>query len=209
SDGEEEFILWEDPEQQGVYFTDPTVYGVPGKTYTIYVDNVDLLGDGNLQSYTASSQLMPVASPDSIKVIYRQEWEDWAVQAYAQDPPETEDFYKFLVYVNNQLYSDSLLKIRLTDDALFNGSYTNGVEVYFIPGKDALSVGDTVTAAICGISRDYYKYLIEAQTASSPSIPLFSGPPANPRSNFSNDAIGYFAAFSLSRASTIVEEQED
>jgi hypothetical protein len=208
SDGENEFILLEDSEEEGAYYTDPNVYGVPGRNYTIFVENVDLLGDGNLKSYNASSELMPVASPDSIKAVYRENWEGWAVQAYAQDPPETEDFYMFLVYVNDELDSDSLQNIIITDDALFNGNYTNGVVVYYLNGVDALSVGDTITTAFCGISRDYYKYLTEAQVATRPSVPLFSGPPANPRSNFNNGAIGYFAAYSLSRASTIIEEEE-
>jgi hypothetical protein len=209
TDGENEFILFEDSEEEGVYYTNPNVYGVPGKTYTIFVENVDLLGNGNLKNYSASSELMPVASPDSIKVDYRENWEGWAVQAYAQDPPETEDFYMFLVYVNNELDSDSLQNLIITDDALFNGNYTNGVVVYYLDGDDALTPGDTLTTAFCGISRDYYKYLIEAQVATRPSVPLFSGPPANPRSNFSNNAIGYFAAYSLSRVSTIIEEQEE
>lgn len=208
TDGENEFTLSEDPDQQGVYFTEPDVYGVPGKTYTIFVDNVDLLGDGNLSNYTASSDLNPVANPDSIKVEFRPEWEGWIVQAYAQDPAETEDFYKFLIYVNDTLHSDSLQNINITDDALFNGNYTNGVAIYFFDGEDALNAGDTVSTAFCGITRDYYKYLIEAQVSSRPSVPLFSGPPANPRTNFSNGAIGYFAAYSKAKTFTIVEEEK-
>lgn len=207
SDGDIDFILTEDDEQKGVYFTEPNVFGVPGKTYSIFVENVDILGDGNLTSYSASSELLPVANPDSITLMYRPEWEGWVVQAYAQDPAETQDFYKFLVYVNGELHSDSLQNLIITDDVLFNGNYTNGVVVYYLEGEDALSVGDTVTTAFCGISRDYYKYLIEAQVSTRPSVPLFSGPPANPRTNFTNGAIGYFAAYSMARAQTIVSEE--
>lgn len=206
SDGENDFILTENLQEPGTYYTDDSVYGEPGKTYTLYVDNVDLLNDGNTTSYEASSDLLPVANADSIKVMYRPDWQGWAVLAYAQDPPETRDFYKFLIYRNGELYTDSLRNINYTDDTFFDGNYTNGVVLYFFNDNDALSPGDTVTAAFCGITQDYYKYLIEARVTTNTSLPLFSGPPANPRSNFTNDAIGYFTAYSVSKASTIIEQ---
>lgn len=206
-DGENEFILTEDPNEPGIYLTEPTVYGIPGRTYTLFVDNVDLLGDGILKSFEATSEMLPVANPDSIIVEYRDLWQGWVVQAFAQDPPETEDFYKFLVYQNGKLHSDSLQNINITDDAFFNGSYTNGVVIYYVFGEEGFSAGDTITAEFCGITQDYYKYLIEAQTTSRPSVPLFSAPPANPRSNISNGAFGYFSAYSVSRTSTIIKEE--
>ena len=196
-----------DPDEPGVYLTEPTVYGLPGRTYTLFVDNVDLLGDGILKSFEATSEMLPVANPDSIIVEYRELWQGWVVQAFAQDPPETEDFYKFLIYQNGKLHSDSLQNIIITDDVFFNGSYTNGVVIYYVGGEEGFNAGDTITAAFCGITQDYYKYLIEAQTTSRPSVPLFSAPPANPRSNINNDAIGYFSAYSVSSATAIIKEE--
>jgi hypothetical protein len=205
-DGEYAFELTEDPNKPGVYFTEPDVYGIQGKTYTLLVDNVDLLGDGNLSSYEATSELLPVTNIDSIKVEYRSLWEGWVVQAFAKDPPETKDYYKFLISLNDELLTDSLSEYRWTDDTFFNGSYTNGVVIYFFSDRrDILKEGDKITAAFCGITEDYYNYLVEAQTASRPSVPLFSGPPANPRTNISNGAIGFFTAYSISRATSFAK----
>ncbi|MDD2549116.1 MAG: DUF4249 family protein [Bacteroidales bacterium] len=207
-DGENFHNLTEDAENPGNYYTNSDVYGVVGKSYTLFVDGVDLLNDGNLTSYEANSEIKPVASPDSIEVIYQSQWDIWFVNIFAQDPSDTEDFYKFLVYQNGVLHSDSLRSIQVTDDAIFNGSYTNGITVYVVRGDsdDTFSTGDTITVELCGITQDYYKYLIEAQSSARPSVPLFGGPPANPRTNLSNGAIGYFAAYSVSSGSTVIPE---
>lgn len=207
-DGENSHSLTEDAENPGNYYTNSDVYGVVGKSYTLFIDGVDLLNDGNLSSYEASSELRLIATPDSIEVIYEDQWDVWFVNIFAQDPPDTEDFYKFLVYQNGVLHSDSLRNIQVTDDAFFNGSYTNGITVYAVrsDSEDAFSIGDSIAVEFCGITQDYYKYLIEAQTSARPSVPLFGGAPANPRTNLSNGAIGFFAAYSVSRASTIIPE---
>ena len=205
SDGENVFELTEDVNNPGYYLTQSNVYGVPGRTYTLNVSNVDLLGDGDLRSFQATSELRQVAKPDSINVLYRQEWEGWIIQAFASDPGETEDFYMFHTYINGVLQSDSLTNINYTDDQFFNGSQTNGVVIDYIAGEDGIAINDTVTVAFCGITQDYYVYLIEAQVSARPSNPLFSGAPANPESNLSNDAIGYFTAYSAERATKIVK----
>lgn len=204
-DGENAFELTEGDEP-GVYYTEPTVFGIPGRTYTLFVSNVDLLGDGNLKNYEAFSELKPISEADSINVYYRAEWQGWVIQAWATDPAETKDFYMFHTYVNGQLMTDSLRNIIVTDDQFFNGSQTNGVVIGYMFGEDALSVNDTVTVGFCGITEDFYKYIIEAQTTARPSSPLFSSAPANPRTNLSNDALGYFTAYSIARSTKIIRE---
>jgi hypothetical protein len=206
TDGEVIFPLTEDPENPGTYYTQPDAFGVPGRTYTLHVRNVDLLGDGALQSYQASSYLAPVANADSIVVEYFRPWEGWIIKAYAKDPVETEDFYMFRAYVNGELHSDTLRHLIVTDDLLFNGRETNGIEVYYFQGEDALLPGDTITAYFCGITRDYFIFVMEVQAAVRRSSPMFSGPPANPATNLNNDAVGYFTAFSVSKATVVISE---
>lgn len=204
TDGELVFPLTEDPLQPGTYYTDPGVYGVPGRTYTLNVRNVNLLGDGVMHSYQASSHMLPIAAADSIAVEYRFLWQGWVVKAYATDPAQTRDFYMFHVFINGEIHSDTLRTLTVTNDLLFNGNSTNGIEIYYIRGLESLTPGDSVTAYFCGITEDYYMFIVEAQTAARRSTPMFSGPPANPRTNLSNDAIGFFTAYSISKASTIV-----
>ena len=67
-------------------------------------------------------------------------------------------------------------------------------------------LGDTITFELNGITEEYYNYVIEAQSQIFPQTPLFSGPPANVSSNISNNAIGFFAAYSVARSSVIATE---
>lgn len=206
-DGAEYFVLTESETQSGVYLTQPNFYGEVGKTYTLLVDNLDLLGNGELSSYQATSTIVPLGDVDSIRVVYRDLWQGWEVQGFAKDPAETRDFYKFLIYINNELQTDSLSDYSQIDDTFFNGEYTNGITVtFFSDRRGEVALGDTITVGFCGISEDYFQFLSEAQEASWRSAPLFSGPPANPRTNLSNGAIGYFAAFSVKKVSAIASK---
>ena len=102
--------------------------------------------------------------------------------------------------------TDTLYEISLTDDEFFNGNYTYGITSQFLSNdkaEEVLEVGDTVTFEINGVTKDYYNYIIEAQSAVFGQTPMFSGPPANVRTNLDNNAIGYFAAYSANYSSTI------
>lgn len=204
-DGSNYHALTESETEKGVYLTQPNFYGEVGKTYTLIVSNLDLLGDGVVSSHSASSTILPLGDVDSIRVVYRELWQGWEVQGFAKDPAETRDFYKFLIYINNELQTDSLHNYSIVDDTFFNGEYTNGVTItFFSDRRGMVSEGDTITVGFSGITEDYFRFLSEAQEASWRSAPLFSGPPANPRTNLTNGAIGYFAAYSVKRASARV-----
>jgi hypothetical protein len=204
SDGQQQFVLNEDPLSPGIYLTQPNVFGVEGRTYTLTIDNVDLLKDGEMKSYSASSFLPPVNNPDSIKVIYRPEWRGWVVQAFALDSANRKDFYMFHTWLNGTLETDSLSTRIIADDLFFNGSYTNGITIKYWEGQETLLPGDTIVAGFCGITENYYKFIDEVRATIRPSSPLFSAPPANPRTNISNNAIGFFTAYSLKRATYII-----
>jgi len=198
SDGTTTFPLTESSTKPGNYYTAPDVYGEVGKTYTLNVSNVDLFNDGNLTSYTASSEIKPVAKIDSIDTRYNSDYKLWMVKAWAQDPVETKDYYMFITKINGVLYADSLANLVVTEDKYYNGSYTNGITCYAFAEKDTVKIGYDVTLDICAITEDFFHFITEAQTLINPQNPLFSGPPANARTNISNNAFGYFAAYSIS-----------
>ncbi len=204
TDGENVFVLTESPTNAGVYFTQPNVYGEIGKTYTLNIQNVDLLGDGVMQSYTATSYLPDVVKPDSARVFYNPDWSVWAIFTGAIDPVESKNFYLFHTWVNDTLETDSISDLRIFDDILFNGSNMYEIPNYFWSDINALLPGDTVVSGICGITEDYFYFVTETQIAASPSNPLFSGTPANPRTNISNNGVGYFTAYSIKRIATVI-----
>jgi len=205
TDGEVTYILHED--SSGVYRTASSVYGSDGRTYTL---NVELASPvGGFTNYMASSTIYPVAEMDSISLQFHEDWSEygiWEIKCYVLEPP-TVEFYRFLVTKNSKMLTDTLNEWAITDDRFFNGNYTNGLPVGYLDQGEADQVvteGDTVGAEINSIEKNYFNFIIEAQTELFGSNPLFSGPPANITGNINNGGVGYFAAYSITRSSAIV-----
>jgi len=220
-DGERLYTLTESDTEPGTYYTSANFHGIPGRTYTLNIDGVDIDGDGTTEEYSASSMLNPVNPIDSIKLRQFNAFgqKGYEVQVYAWDSPQT-DWYAFKVIRNRKLLTDTLYEMIVQNDEFFNGNYTNGITSQFLSldkPDEILEVGDTVTFEINGITEDYYNYVIEAQSQIFSQTPLFSGPPANIRTNMDNGAIGFFTAYALHRSSVLatseivfpVENQEE
>lgn len=210
SDGTSTFPLTENLSMPGVYQTAANVYGVVGKTYNLTIKNVDVNNDGVMEEYNASSKINPVSKVDSIQAIYKgmdPKRMSYQIMLFAQDPPTT-DYYMFEIYKNGVLQTDTLNEVRFSDDVLFNGNYMYGLPVGSLrdrkPGEQAFP-GDIVTVEMRSITKEYYNFLVGVLYAVSPSIPLFSGPPANVKGNINNGAFGFFAAYSSSRASCVIK----
>jgi len=205
-DGEQVHLLMESDTAKGWYFTSPDYYGVSGRTYTLVIQHVDIDKNGEWEEYTAASTMNPVNSIDSIKI----EWFDtffsgYQVRLWAWDSPEP-DWYSFKVRKNGVLLTDTLYELIVQNDDFFNGSYTYGIPSQFLSidkPDEIVIVGDTITFEINGITEEYYNYVIEAQSQIYEQTPLFSGPPANIRTNIDNGAIGFFEAYSVNYSSTI------
>ena len=203
SDGTYQFS--ESSEEPGYYSPDSDFDVVPEETYSLSITLKEPIGGEN--NFT-SDATMPrrINSVDSTRAVYREDFEVWIIQLYAYEPEGT-DYYMFNAYVNGQIMTDSLSRVGVTDDRIVDGGYLNGVYILFLP-KEELNYGDTLTVSTSTITEDYYRYLVEAQTELNPKNPLFSGPPANVRSNISNGALGYFAVYSSYFTTSIVTEDE-
>jgi hypothetical protein len=142
---------------------------------------------------------------DSIALHFQPDWSDsgfYEIRGYLQDP-STAEYYRFLISRNGTMLTDTLSEWGITDDLFFNGQYVRGATIAFLDQGETderLLPGDEVTVELNSISSDYSEFLRGAQTESFGSIPLFSGPPANVKGNISNGAIGFFAAYTTSRA---------
>ena len=198
--GERNIQLFE--KNPGVYYTDSTFYGLEGLTYTL---NITLASPvGGHTEYSASAYMSNSVRIDSANLIFHPEWSDsgfYEVQCYLKDPP-TDDFYRFLIYKNGKMLSDTLDEWFVTDDRFFNGSYIKGAGVAFLDQgseNEKLESGDEITLELNCLEQDYAGFLWDAQSELRGSNPLFSGPPANVKGNISNGAIGFFAAYTTSR----------
>jgi hypothetical protein len=208
SEGSNNVMLFESDSLPGLYQTGMPVAGVVGRTYNLNISNVDVDNDGRMESYSASSYLPPVSQVDSIRLTYYTSsfFSGWQVQLYSLDPVDRKDFYAFKIYKNDTLLTDSISEYACQSDELFNGNYTNGITVHILMDDkpdEKVDIGDKITFELNGITEEYYNFILEAQTEIAPKIPLFSGPGANVHSNISNNAVGFFTAYSVSKSSVL------
>lgn len=206
-DGNQYIVFAENLSEPGVYQTLPNTYGVVGRTYNLIIKNIDIDNDGTIEEYTSQSTIYPINQIDSIGTKYYSDFKAWEIQCYVLDPP-TEDYYLFNIYKNNVLMTDTLSEPFVVDDKLYNGNYTNGIGVGYLRDRktgEKANIGDSVMLEIWRINKDFYKFMMEFRQTIQPQNPLFSGPPANVKGNISNGAIGYFAAYSITRAKNIIK----
>lgn len=208
SDGDSTYTLHETvPGISGIYRTGQFFNGKIGKTYTL---NVQLPAPiGGSSSYSSSCALVHVAHLDSTKAVFHSEFGKngaWEILAYSRDPANEVNYYMFNLYRNGVLMTDSIHKVRVSDDKLINGSYFDGSVMFLSNSRDdeKLVSGDRITLVMSGITKEYFDFVQQVQRAGF-NIPFFTGPPANIVGNISNGGVGFFAAYSNSYASAIVK----
>lgn len=173
----------------GYYFPNPNFSGSIGTSYTL---NVEVDG----QTYTGMDEMLPVTSIDSMVVrVDEGQLEDpddpgriYAVFMFATEPQDRIDHYLFKFYRNGELLLDWPTDIYVFDDETL-GESIDDVEI-----AGYYAEGDVVKAEIYSLTREGFIYYSDLATLLNNDGGMFSPPPANPRSNLSNGAMGYFQA---------------
>ena len=165
--------------------------GVAGKKYTMTITV-------NGKTYTAISKMpfpVPLKSLNQTELTFFGESKK-LVQANYNDPIGIENFYYNKLYVNDvkrgSLYIES-------------DRFNDGKEVkntIFISDPD-LKTGDKVKVQLLTIDENVYKYLFSISQISGNGGPPTT--PANPTSNFTNGALGYFSASTISTDSLTIK----
>ncbi len=206
----EDHLIWleEHDTVPGLYMTPEAFRGVPGTTYQLHVGNVDVNGDGIMETYHAESTMPRGPKLDSISLIYFVSpfVTGYQVLMYANDPP-TRDWYNFKLWKNQNLLTAKLSDYFVQTDDFFNGTYVYGLPVGFLADdnpEEAVHPGDTITFELNSIAQSYYHFIVDAQLEIAGNNPLFSGPPANIRSNIGGGGQGVFAAYYIDTVSAII-----
>lgn len=159
--------------------------GIYGRTYTLSVSL-------NNQTYNAKSTMPNLVKLDSIGVITNSFFGRDQVNPviYFTDPKEETNFYHFNFFVNNLISK----RTYVSSDRLTNGNVTQ-VQFFYDNGdvaKDLFS-GDKVKIQMECVEKPIYNYWysLAQQKGSGPNQ---GATPANPTSNLSNGALGYFSA---------------
>jgi hypothetical protein len=166
----------------GIYSTH-ILQGVPGNTYTLSVFAQNT-------SYTATSTMpMPVAL-DSVtfQTIGGFGQKNISAVVNFQDPAGIKNYYQFIEYINGQQFTKSIF---LFDDRLSDGRYISNT---LYTDSTYFKAGDALQVKMNCIDANVYNYFFQLAQSSGTGAFNSSASPANPTSNISNGALGYFSA---------------
>lgn len=172
----------------GVYESEIT--GQPGKKYTLLVT----IG---ATEFRAVSQ-MPAAT--AISGLFTAEMEMGTesgkyLNVVFQDPPEAGNFYRLVQFINGKKEKH----IYTRNDDLSNGRL-NTVPLFNHDGE--VKKGDSIKVELQSIDAAVYKYWYSLSRNADGGQ---SASPANPVTNFSGGALGYFSAHATSEKTIVVQ----
>jgi hypothetical protein len=123
----------------------------------------------------------------------------YKICCFIKDPPGIDNYYRMKILVNGKTVTDDG-EFNLYSDELFDGK-----EVGLVQQSAVFQETDTITIELQSIDEATYNYFNTLETISGIEI-LQSASPSNPTSNFDNDALGYFSAYSFDRKTLVVSE---
>jgi len=114
-----------------------------------------------------------------------------------QDPEETLDYYRIFIYLNDSLVRAGFSSYMVAEDELFNGQLFT-LEIF----ESGAIKGDTVTVDLQSIGYNTFRYYVGLNDALSSGT---GSTPYNPISNLSNEALGYFGAYTSDSQNIFIE----
>lgn len=174
----------------GIYKTS-SMQGVPGRTYTLTVT-----ADG--KEYVATSTMPSPVNIDSLTVqnqnIGRNQMKVISVQF--RDPPDVKNYYRF-VEVKNGVEQKFIF---LYDDHVQDGS---SITSSLFADEDTLRTRDSVRVLLQCVDKGVFDFFRTMRQASRGGGPQATSP-ANPLSNITNGALGYFNAYAVRSKQIII-----
>lgn len=156
------------------------------------------------EKYEASSTLNTAVKIDSIYYYYDDGFAfiegGYSVKLLFVDPVGQKNFYRIKVYQNDTLFN-AANEIVLFDDRLIDGQELEVSLQGFI-----FDLGDTIAIQLISLDEGAYEYYKTFQELTN--VNPGSAAPANPTSNISNSALGYFSAWSADVKWVVIEELE-
>jgi hypothetical protein len=174
----------------GTYKTS-SMRGVPGRTYTLTV-----IADG--KEYVAVSTMPSPVNIDYLTVQNQNFGRNQmkVINVQFRDPAKVKNYYRFVEVKNNVEQKF----IFLYDDRVQDGS---SITSSLFADEDTLRTGDNVIVSLQCIDKGVFDYFRTMRQASGGGGPQAASP-ANPLSNFSNGALGYFNACAVRGRNIII-----
>jgi len=186
--------------EAGEYLSETAFAGKVGNIYTMTI-NVDG------KTLTASDELFYVEPIDTlIAFIDEEAYEDpvsegqfWDVYLFLIEPQETEDYYRYKAFLNDEELNESGDEITVFNDVGV-AENINGVSTGYFYEE-----GDIVRIEWYSLSREAFIFYNSLYENLNNDGGVFSGQPANVASNISGEAVGFFQASSVDIKEVVIE----
>ena len=180
---------------------------IKGKSNVEY--SIKVLSEG--ETYDAISTIPNRIIIDSLSIEKAafgrpgKDGERFTLHIYFQDQPSIDDFCRVKLFSN---------KIQLGGFTLYSDKFTDGnymdLRMNLNTESDDISIGDLITVELMSIDKaayDYYKTAnsVNASGGNGRGPSSTSAAPANPVTNWSNKALGYFSAYAVSSSSIVLK----
>jgi hypothetical protein len=173
--------------EAGIYESIEPFAGVAGKTYTLHVEH-----EGEV--FHASDQLKNAPPIDSLATrLDEEEMADpddegrfYEVLVYLSEPQETEDFYLVKFYRNGEIENENGDFVFVYDDLAL------GSTLEALPAAGYYAIDDMFRIELYSLSQGTFRYYQDLADNIGNDGGMFSGQPANVRTNMKGGAIGLF-----------------
>ena len=182
------------------HYQTSTIVGTVGRTYHLHVSAVG-------KQYYASSKMSPPVGIDSIGVETLSFFGRSQTRPFIEfiDPVGITNYYKCFLYVNQYIAPGTVLiprprkQRRVTP---INDQLNDGLTIQaFVRADNDINVNDTLQIELDAIDKPLYDYWY---TLNSTTLSSQTAAPANPPSNISNGALGYFSAYAATLSHHVV-----
>jgi hypothetical protein len=189
------------PDSAGIYVPEESFTGQIGTTYTLTVT-----AGGEI--YQASDMLLSVTPIDSVQFRINEDQQDdpeepgkiYELLLYAREPQDETNYYLFKYYRNDSLIVFNPTDIYYSDDELL------GENISGIPSPVFYGTDDKARIEAYSLTRAGYVYYNDLSSGLNNDGGGMFGPiPAPPRTNLSNDALGFFQVSAIHDKETIIE----
>ena len=172
-------------EESAGYYTTHFMAGVQGHTYSLSVTS-------GSDVFHATSTIPPAVHIDSVYTEKALFGDNPNTVLVFNDPVGTGNYYHMLLTVGDSTSTD----LTIIDDALQDG----GQILWPLRTDIEIHPGDTITVELQCIDRGVFQFYRDLQQTEEQN----SAAPANPQSNISGGALGYFSAHTVNQKKIVV-----
>jgi hypothetical protein len=221
---DETYVLTESATEKGTYLTSPDVFGIEGKTYTL---RVTVEFGGTRSEYEANSLLPPSIRMDSV-ALQSSPLTSYLVDVllYGRLPESEQNYLNVQSFKNGVAINGKLADFSIIVSENATSKEINGEQCLYLfkendnselmsqgGGFTSIEDGDLIRIQVSSITKEYAEYVLNAQKELQGTMPIFSGPPANVKSNIKavnpsgeSEVCGFFTAYSKQSSSKVFRE---